>query len=87
MEWLCKSMLGIKIKGENRFEISPVIGLGVNSAKGSYQSLCGEVSVSWKKEKEGVSFELSVPINTKATFVYSEVNKELEPGEYHFSIN
>lgn len=86
VEWLYKSMLGIKVKGENSFEISPVIGEGVDYAKGSYNSLYGEVSVNWKKQKEEVSFVINVPVNTKATFIYGGVNKELEPGKYEFNV-
>ena len=56
MEWLFKSMLGIKVKGENNFEISPVIGEGVEHAKGSYNSIYGKIVVNWKKEKSKVLF-------------------------------
>ena len=86
VEWLYKSMLGIKVKGENEFEISPVIGDGVEFAKGSYESLYGEVNVNWKKVKEGILFIITVPVNTKAKFIYNEINKELEPGKYEFVI-
>lgn len=84
VEWLYKSMLGIKVKGENTFEISPVIGDGVDFAKGSYNSLYGEVKVSWKKEKGKVSFDIQVPVNTKATFIYKDILEQLEPGNHHF---
>lgn len=86
VEWLYKSMLGIKIKGENAFEISPVIGEGVDFAKGSYQSLYGEVSVSWKKQDDKVSFDIEVPANTKASFVYLNKVEQLEPGKHHIVI-
>ncbi len=86
MEWLYKSMLGIKVKGENDFEISPIIGEGVGYAKGTYNSIYGEVSVGWKESNEGVSFTINVPVNAKATFVYGEIIKELEPGKYQFNI-
>lgn len=86
VEWLFKSMLGIKVKEENAFEISPVIGEGVDYAKGSYTSLYGEIKVSWKKEKGQVKFDVEVPVNTKATFIYKDKNELLEPGNYQFSI-
>ena len=86
VEWLYKSMLGIKIKGENEFEISPVIGQGVDYAKGSYASIYGEVKVNWKKNNDKVTFEIEVPVNTKTNFIYKEVNKALEPGKYTFTI-
>ena len=86
VEWLYKSMLGIKIKGENSFEISPVIGEGVEHAKGSYKSLYGEISVNWKKQNEKVSFDIFVPANTKATFIYKNKQEVLEPGKYSFTL-
>lgn len=86
VEWLYKSMLGIKIKGENEFEISPVIGDGVDYAKGSYRSSYGEVKVSWKKDNGKVNFEINVSNNTSATFIYNEKVEKLYPGEYKFSL-
>lgn len=67
------------------FEISPVIGDGVDYAKGSYDSEYGKVSVSWKKVNDKVSFDIEVPVNTKATFIYNKQTKELEPGLYKLS--
>ena len=86
VEWLYKSMLGIKIKGENTFEISPVIGEGVEFAKGAYQSLYGEVKVSWKKEKDKVLFDIEVPNNTIASFIFKDKNELLEPGKFQFKL-
>ena len=86
VEWLYKSMLGIKVKGVNLFEISPVIGDGVEFAKGSYNSMYGNVSSEWKKENDKVVFDITIPVNTKATFAYNDVYKELQPGKYHFVI-
>lgn len=86
VEWLYKSMFGVKIKGENTFEISPVIGEGVEYAIGTYNSLYGEVAVSWKKTKEDIAFTIDVPANTKAKFIYGGINKELEPGKYELKI-
>ena len=86
VEWLFQSMLGIKIKGENDFEVSPVIGEGVDYAKGSVNTLYGKIAVSWKKEKDQIAFEVEVPANTKATFLYQGQKKELEPGKRVFTI-
>lgn len=86
VEWLFISMLGIKIKGENQFEISPVIGDGINHAKGSYNSIYGEIEVSWIKEEGNIKFDILVPSNTKAIFKYNNIEKELEPGSYSFSL-
>ena len=87
VEWLYKSMLGIKIKGENTIEISPVIGDGVDFAKGTYQSLYGLISVCWRKEKNQILFDIEVPSNTNTTFVFKDKNEILAPGKYHFVVS
>ena len=87
VEWLYKSMLGIKIKGENKFEISPVIGEGIEFAKGKYDSRYGEIMVSWKKDNEKINFEIKIPPNTEATFIYKEKKESFQPGNHQFSIH
>jgi len=86
VEWLFKSMLGIKIKGENKFEISPVIGEGIEYAKGGYQSIYGEVHVHWKKDHDKINFDIRIPPNTKAAFIYKDKVETLESGTYHFLV-
>lgn len=86
VEWLFQSLLGMKIKGENRFEISPVIGPGIDFAKGSYQSEFGTLAVSWKKDGAQVTFDLTVPANTTATFRYATEVQVFEPGHHHFVV-
>ena len=86
VEWLYKSMLGIKIKGENKFEISPVIGEGIEFAKGKYKSIYGEIAVSWKKDNNNINFDIKIPPNTKSTFIYNNKVEKLEPGNYQFSV-
>ena len=86
VEWLYKSMLGIKIKGENKFEISHVIGEGIELKKGEYQSIYGKISVSWKKDTNEINFDIKVPPNTEATFIYKEKLEVLKPGNHQFSV-
>lgn len=68
------------------FEISPIIGKGVDFAKGSYQSPYGEIKTSWKKVDDKIHFEITVPVNTKASFIYKNKTELLEPGCYKFDI-
>ena len=86
VEWLYKSMLGIKIKGENKFEISPIIGKGIEFAKGEYNSIYGEIMVSWKKNNDKIDFDIKIPPNTEATFIYKDKLESLKPGKYQFSV-
>ena len=87
VEWLYKSMLGIKIKGENKFKISPVIGEGINFAKGKYDSRYGEIFVSWKKENDKINFEIKIPPNTEANFIFKNKKELLQSGNYQFCVN
>lgn len=86
VEWLFSSMLGIRIKGENLFEVSPVIGEGIDHAEGSYDSPYGKISVSWKKRAGKIDFIVDVPSNAKAKFSYGEFNEEFSPGKHQMSL-
>ena len=86
VEWLYKSMLGIKIKGENNFEISPVIGDGIEFAKGQYKSIYGEIMVSWKKNNNIIYFDIKIPPNTKSKFIFKDKTESFGPGNYQFSV-
>ena len=68
VEWLYKSIIGIKIKCENIFEISPVIGDGIEFAKGQYKSIYVEIMVSWKKDNNVINFDIKIPPNIKVKF-------------------
>ena len=87
VEWLYSSMLGIRVVGENRFEIKPVVGGSITFAKGSYQSIYGKVYVSWKRKDGKVNFEIEVPSNVTACFEYQGNKKELQPGKYSLTCN
>ena len=86
VEWLFNSMLGINIESENKFILKPSIGGKETFAKGSYKSIYGTISISWKKENNKISFDIEIPCNTTAIFIFKETKKELEAGKYHFDI-
>ncbi|MBO4540496.1 MAG: hypothetical protein J5736_00770, partial [Bacilli bacterium] len=66
--------------------LSPVIGEGVDYAKGSYRSPYGEIKVAWKKEGEEIVFDIDVPVNAKASFHFLQKAEQLEPGKHHFTV-
>lgn len=35
------------------------------------------------KENNKISIDVDIPANTKATFIYKEMNQVLEPGSHH----
>lgn len=83
VEFLFRRVLGIDIDSENTFKIMPLIGGSLTYAKGSYYSIYGKMSLTWKKEDENVIFYIEVPANTKAKFIYKDENIVLEDGKHH----
>ena len=86
VEWLISSMCGIKVVGENEFILCPTIGGHVDHAKAKYKSIYGTISLLWKKNDDGVVFDITVPANTKATFKYKNESKTLDSGTYRFEL-
>ncbi|MBO4667312.1 MAG: hypothetical protein J5666_04200 [Bacilli bacterium] len=77
-------MCGINVVGENEFLLKPVIGGKETFALASYDSIYGSIFLSWKKESNSVIIYISVPSNTKAHFVYDNVDVVLTMGSYHY---
>ena len=84
VEWLFSNMLGIKVVGNNFFEIRPVVGGHVSFAKGTYKSIYGTISSSWERKQNKTILKVEIPSNTKAHFVFGTIDKELETGSYTF---
>lgn len=84
VQWLFSGMLGIKVKGENHFEIRPVTGGHVTYASGSYKSIYGEVRSSWTRNGNSVKYHFEIPANTSADLYIKNVRKTLDPGVYDF---
>lgn len=85
VEWLFSSMLGIKIIGNNLIEIKPVIGGHVSFANGTYKSIYGRITSSWKKDGDKVTLEVTIPSNVSAHVVFGSIDKVLEQGTYTFT--
>lgn len=66
------AVLGIKqnigTAGYCDIEICPKIPRNLEYAKGSIKTLKGEIFVSWKRQVDGIKFEISVPQSLKAIF-------------------
>ena len=84
VEWLFNGMCGINIKGENEFELKPIIGGKEKYASASYDSIYGKVSLSWEKLNNKIIINVSVPSNTEAHFIYKEKDEILKSGLYRF---
>ena len=84
VEWLFSGMLGVRVDGENHFDLNPIIGGHVDFAKGRYRSIYGEISSSWEKKGNKVHCHFEIPPNTTATLHLGEAMHELEAGSHDF---
>ena len=85
VEWLFDSMCGIRIRGENEFDITPEPGGHFRVAKAKYDSEYGRVESGWEKKEGKVIYHISVPSNTKAYVKLPKGREEiLTSGDYVF---
>ncbi len=86
-EWLFSDMGGIRISGENAFEIRPVPGGDLTYAQVAYDSPYGRVEVRWERAGSGCHYEVSVPANTMATIVLpGQEARVVAAGTYSFDM-
>lgn len=86
VEWLFSGMLGIRVKGENHFEIAPIVGGHLTYAKGGYRSLYGEIKSSWEKKGKHIVYRFEIPVNCTAELRLGEKVQLLMPGIHEFTI-
>ena len=71
-EWFYRWLAGIRpnqaFPGFKKFEISPIIPEDLSFVKCSYHTPFGMIKSNWEKNKKGITFELTVPLNTTASF-------------------
>ena len=66
--------------GYEKLIIKPAIVEQINNLSGSMQIPDGVVSVSYTKRFDSISFEVTLPKGKKATFIYDDEKRRLEPG-------
>ena len=86
VEWLINTMCGINIVGENKFLISPKVGGKETFANCEYRSIYGKVACGWRKENENIVYKIAIPENTSAKVILNGEERELQSGNYEFTI-
>ena len=82
VQWLIGGVCGIGVKG-NAIIISPKPIRELSQAKASYCSPLGEITVSYTQEENKTKFEVTIPCNASAVFVFADGSKrELESGRH-----
>lgn len=83
VEWLFKTMCGIRVDGENHFTIAPQPGGHFDRASARYDSVFGRVESSWKRGNGKTVYTFSVPANCTAELILPNgETRELSAGVY-----
>ncbi len=89
--YLYDYLLGIRAKdgcaGYSEIIVSPVIVDGINCIDGFRTLKSGKVSVSYRKDGNSVSFEIVIPENQNAEFVFGGESRKLDAGRNEISCN
>jgi len=79
-EWLYRVILGInfdeKNPGYKHIIIRPKSGEPLKWVNGSYNSIHGEIGVSWQKDEDNFNLKISIPTNTSATLYLPTKHKD-----------
>ncbi len=98
LAWFNKTLVGLRLDDtENAFKkavISPAFIESLDFCKGKYRTASGDYCVCWKREKDGIKLDVSVPENSTAIlrlrgYGFSDKNKgerELNSGSYSFKV-
>ena len=86
MSWLIKTVVGISPDDNastfEKIDIDPYFFANLKYAKGSYNSVKGEVKVQWEKTTDNIRLIVNAPTDN---FVYYK-GKALDKGENEFII-
>ncbi len=73
------------VPGYREFEIRPVPGGTLTHAEAIYESPCGQIVSSWKKQDDGIAYHFEIPANTTAhVFMANDYDLILPSGTYDF---
>lgn len=84
VEWLFKTMCGIRVAGKNHFEIVPHPGGNFIHAMAKYDSIYGTVESGWERKEGKTVYRITIPSNCTATLSLGGRAQELCPGTYDF---
>jgi len=85
-EWFFNDLVGIGVDatgaGFRKIIIHPIVVGDLSWVKGSYRSVSGLISTSWKKERGVFTLDVSIPANTSATvYVPADNVKDIMEGK------
>lgn len=85
-EWLFETVCGISVADENTFRIAPQPGGSLTHASFSFESVYGAVSSAWRRDEDGILYEIEVPAGCTAEVRLPGSAKamRLHAGKYSF---
>ena len=84
-EWLFKTMCGIRVDGENHFNVAPHPGGHFTHAEANYNSVYGEVKSGWTREDGKTVYSISIPANCTAEIVLPcGIRESVGTGDHRF---
>lgn len=66
-EWLFETVCGVRVAGENHFDLAPTPGGTLTHARFAYNSIYGRVSCAWEKHEGTIRYTIAVPAGTTAS--------------------
>lgn len=83
--WLFDTVAGIRVRGENHFEIMPMPGGTLKYAQAACQSLYGKVVSRWERTADGIRYTITVPSNCTATIRLPDGSEQqIKAGVYSY---
>ena len=88
-EFLYSRVLGIDTvkPGYKEFRFAPLIGEGIDYAKGHTLTPYGEIKASWKKNGAGVDYSIDVPVSTTCYLKIGNTELTLASGHHEGRAN
>jgi len=89
LTWCFEDLAGIApaAPGFKTIRMQPAFPARLDSLKASYETPYGSVKSRWQRTKDKISWDITVPPNTKALVRLPDGKEQrVGPGEYHFSI-
>ena len=86
--WLYTRLCGLRLiePGYRKFAVAPQFIKGITHAEMTYESVYGQIGISWRCESGKISIDLNVPANTTALLTLPEKEETLTlgSGSYHY---
>lgn len=85
-DFIYRRILGIQCleAGYKKVLIQPDLDCGMSWAKGAYDSIHGEIAVSWSRVGDRAILDVEIPPNVEAQIRFGKTESNTGSGSYHF---